>query len=227
FINTTTISSSDLWTSRVAIDAHTLPWSVRSEQRRPSQKEPPPGGLRRFSVLASLLLGHSPTAVDAPSSCLARTENRRNKRGRIYETGYLGPQEGDDGPPSGRVVAGSHTHDRVTAGPAPELRIERGPRGAEVDVAVAPKHIEAIGIPSAGMSQGAPGIDQVRHQRPLRTQLRLLGGHLRPTPVRVARQFGSHVRLREVGVGRIDLAIDCVHGPGNLGAFEVFLLKNN
>src|SRR5881397_66229 len=30
--------------------------SVRSEQRRLGQKEPPPGGLRRFSVLASLLL---------------------------------------------------------------------------------------------------------------------------------------------------------------------------
>src|SRR6185503_6279330 len=29
------------------------------------------------------------------------------------------PQERDDGPPSGRVVAGSHTHDRVTSGPAP------------------------------------------------------------------------------------------------------------
>src|SRR5207247_6400769 len=53
-------------------------------------KEPSPGGLRRFSVLASLLLGHSPTSGDAPSSRLARTENRRNKRGRIYETGYLG-----------------------------------------------------------------------------------------------------------------------------------------
>src|SRR6266516_3019452 len=38
---------------------------------------------------ASLLLGHSPTSGDAPSSRLARTENRRNKRGRIYETGYL------------------------------------------------------------------------------------------------------------------------------------------
>src|SRR5213594_4438380 len=33
-------------------------------------------------------VGHSPTAGDAPSSRLARTENRRNKRGRIYETGY-------------------------------------------------------------------------------------------------------------------------------------------
>jgi hypothetical protein len=45
--------------------------------------------LRRFSVLASLLLGHSPTSGDAPSSRLARTENRRNKRGRIYEMEYL------------------------------------------------------------------------------------------------------------------------------------------
>src|SRR5436309_4835199 len=42
------------------------------------------------SVLASLLLGHSSTSGAAPSSRLARTENRRNKRGRIYETGYLG-----------------------------------------------------------------------------------------------------------------------------------------
>src|SRR5436309_9719037 len=32
-------------------------------------------------------VGHSPTAGDAPSSRLARTENRRNKRGCIYETG--------------------------------------------------------------------------------------------------------------------------------------------
>src|SRR5205814_10388533 len=69
--------------------AHTLQRSVRSEQRRLGQKEPPRGGLRRFSVLASLLLGHSPTVGDAPSSRLARTENRRNKRGRIYGAGYL------------------------------------------------------------------------------------------------------------------------------------------
>jgi len=45
--------------------------------------------LRRFSVLASLLLGHSPTSGDASSSRLAGTENRRNKRGRIYEMEYL------------------------------------------------------------------------------------------------------------------------------------------
>src|SRR5437867_9790605 len=65
-----------------------LQGSVRSEQQSRGQKEPSPGGLRRFSVLASLLLGHSPTSGDAPASRLARTENRRNKRGRIYETGY-------------------------------------------------------------------------------------------------------------------------------------------
>jgi hypothetical protein len=43
-----------------------------------------------------LLLGHSPTSGDAPSSrgstelaeVLARTENRRNKRGRIHGTEY-------------------------------------------------------------------------------------------------------------------------------------------
>ena len=77
--------------------AHTLQGSVRSEQRRLGQKEPPPKGLRRFSVLASLLLGHSPTSGDAPSSRLARTENRRNKRGRIYETEYLGSVQKQSG----------------------------------------------------------------------------------------------------------------------------------
>src|SRR6266516_2191892 len=89
FINTATFATRDFWPRRGASDAHTLQGSVRSEQRRRGQKEPSPGGLRRFSVLASLLLGHSPTSGDAPSSRLARTENRRNKRGRIYETGYL------------------------------------------------------------------------------------------------------------------------------------------
>src|SRR5881296_770302 len=88
FINTITFAARDFWPRRGASDAHTLQRSVRSEQRRLSQKEPPPGGLRRFSVLASLLLGHSPTAGDATPSRLARTENRRNKRGRIYKTGY-------------------------------------------------------------------------------------------------------------------------------------------
>src|SRR5436309_13778422 len=89
FINTTTFAARDFWPRPGASDARTRQQSVRSEQRRLGQKEPPPKGLRRFSVLASLLLGHSPTSGDAPSSRLARTENRRNKRGRIYETEYL------------------------------------------------------------------------------------------------------------------------------------------
>src|SRR2546426_3735866 len=88
-ISTTTLAARDFWPRRGASDAHTLQRSVRSEQRRLGQKEPPPEGLRRFSALASLLLGHSPTSGDAPSSRLARAEKRRNKRGRIYETEYL------------------------------------------------------------------------------------------------------------------------------------------
>ncbi len=39
-------------------------------------------------ILAGQLATAAPTSEDAPSSRLARTENRRNKRGRIYETGY-------------------------------------------------------------------------------------------------------------------------------------------
>src|SRR2546427_8194189 len=89
FINTSTFAARDFRPRRGASDAHTLQGSVRREQRRLGRKEPPPAGLRRFSVLALLLLGHSPTAGDAPSSRLARTEKRRNKRGRIYEMGYL------------------------------------------------------------------------------------------------------------------------------------------
>src|SRR5438128_20173 len=79
------------WTQRAgtALPSPSERSRVGCERRRHGQKEPPPKGLRRFSVLASLLFGHSPTSGDAPSSRLARTENRRNKRGRIYEREYL------------------------------------------------------------------------------------------------------------------------------------------
>src|SRR5437867_4606190 len=43
FINTTTFAARDFWPRRGASDAHTLPGSVRSEQRRLGQKEPPRG----------------------------------------------------------------------------------------------------------------------------------------------------------------------------------------
>src|SRR5438093_8107334 len=48
FINTATFATRDFWPRRGASDAHTLQGSVRSEQRRRGQKEPSPGGLRRF-----------------------------------------------------------------------------------------------------------------------------------------------------------------------------------
>jgi len=45
FINSTTFAARDFWPRRGASDAHTLLRSVRSEQRRLGQKEPPPGGV--------------------------------------------------------------------------------------------------------------------------------------------------------------------------------------
>src|SRR6266516_2978225 len=64
--------------------------SVRSEQRRLGRKEPPPGGLRPIWPGASLLVSHSPTAGDAPSSRLAPSQMGRNKRHWIYAHGQLG-----------------------------------------------------------------------------------------------------------------------------------------
>src|SRR5438128_6918260 len=66
FINTTTFAAGDFWPRRGASDAHTLQGSVRSEQRRLGQKEPPPGGLRRIWLLALLLLGHRALAAMLP-----------------------------------------------------------------------------------------------------------------------------------------------------------------
>src|SRR5881396_2589613 len=64
--------------------------SVRSEQRRRGRKEPPPEGLRRIWPEASLLVGHSPTGGDAPSSRLAPGQIGRNKRHRIYAHDHQG-----------------------------------------------------------------------------------------------------------------------------------------
>ena len=84
--NNYTLAAMDFWFRRGVSDENILQGSVRSEQRSLSQKDMPPCGLRRFWVLASLLLGHSPTAGDAPSSRLARTQNRRNQCIGISET---------------------------------------------------------------------------------------------------------------------------------------------
>src|SRR5204862_5722809 len=65
-INPTTFAARDFWPRRGASDEHTLQGSVRSEQRRLGQKEPPPGGLRRIWLLALLLLGHRALAAMLP-----------------------------------------------------------------------------------------------------------------------------------------------------------------
>src|SRR5207253_7768142 len=49
---------------------HSLQGSVRSEQQRLGQKEPPPGGLRRIWLLALLLLGHRALAAMLPRRAL-------------------------------------------------------------------------------------------------------------------------------------------------------------
>src|SRR5437016_8107547 len=53
--------------------------SVRSEQRSLERKGLPPFGLRPVWPVASLLVGHSPTVGDAPSSRLATGQTGRNK----------------------------------------------------------------------------------------------------------------------------------------------------
>src|SRR5205807_1746028 len=57
--------------------------------RRLGRKEPPPGGLRPIWPGASLLVSHSPTAGDAPSSRLAPSQMGRNKRHWIYAHDHL------------------------------------------------------------------------------------------------------------------------------------------
>src|SRR5213596_469808 len=53
--------------------------SVRSEQRSLERKGLPPFGLRPVWPVASLLVGHSPTAGDAPSSRLATGQTPSSK----------------------------------------------------------------------------------------------------------------------------------------------------
>src|ERR1043166_7740084 len=71
-----TFAARDFWARRGASDAHTLQGSVRSEQRRLGQKEPPPGGLRRFSVLASLFPRSQPHFGGC--SLVAPRQNRKS-----------------------------------------------------------------------------------------------------------------------------------------------------
>ena len=55
-------------------------WDTRpSEQRSPKAKRPWPGGLRRFWLVAALLVGSQSAMAMLPSSRLATSQNRRQQ----------------------------------------------------------------------------------------------------------------------------------------------------
>src|SRR5437870_12117218 len=86
FINTTTFAARDFRPRRGASDAHTLQGSVTtSGPKRTAARRV--GSLFGSGVVAPRSSRQVGTG-DAPSSRLARTEKRRNKRGRIYEMEY-------------------------------------------------------------------------------------------------------------------------------------------
>src|SRR6266699_2687751 len=107
FINTTTFAARDFWPRLDASDAHTLQGSVRSEQRRLGQKEPPPGGLRRIWLLALLLLGQRALAAMLPrraspeAKCGATNVDVFMKRGTKQIPGRAGRLTEFDGSGSG------------------------------------------------------------------------------------------------------------------------------
>src|SRR5262245_36715917 len=74
FINTITFAARDFWPRRGASDAHTLQRSIRREQRRLGQKEPPPEGLRRIYETEYLARNDSSTLRNPCTShvCLLR-----------------------------------------------------------------------------------------------------------------------------------------------------------
>ena len=76
----------------------------------------------------------------------------------------------DDRPPFGCVVAGSLRRGvtRVSRVYAPKLRVESSLGRAEFHVPVSPKSINTVGILATGMGHGAPGVNQVGLDRPLR-----------------------------------------------------------
>src|SRR5213078_787517 len=72
-----------------------------------------------------------------------------------------GSQQGYNGSPVRRVVAGSACW--IVRVRSPKPRIEGGLRIAEFHVPVSPKDINAVWILAAFMGQGAPGVNQVGH----------------------------------------------------------------
>src|SRR2546426_3842710 len=73
-ITTMTFAARDFSARRGASDEHTLQGSVRSEQRRLAEKEPPPEGLRRIWPVAALLVGHRSTWDMLPPRALPQAK---------------------------------------------------------------------------------------------------------------------------------------------------------
>src|SRR5881396_845403 len=117
FINTATFATRDFWPRRGASDAHTLQGSVRSEQRRRGQKEPSPGGLRRFSVTAPLrgMLPRSGAVTEEQRSQNRKATQPSGRRFILAPTSLLTPYR----PLKGMRVA------RASSGP----KIPRRKRG--------------------------------------------------------------------------------------------------
>src|SRR2546427_970548 len=65
-LNNYTFAAMDFLLGRGASDEHTLQGSVRNEQRRLSEKDMPPGGLRRFWVLDFVAPRSQPAAGMLP-----------------------------------------------------------------------------------------------------------------------------------------------------------------
>ena len=86
-----TFAARDFLPRRGASDEH-IPSrrvGIRSEPRSLGEKALPPSGLRPLWPVASLLVGYSPRAGDAPSSRLATGQIGRNERHRIYASDHL------------------------------------------------------------------------------------------------------------------------------------------
>src|SRR5437667_3708103 len=68
-------------------------WICEERATKSGRKDLPPSGLRRIWLVASLLVGYSPMAGDAPSSRLATGQIGRNERHRIYASDHLASQQ--------------------------------------------------------------------------------------------------------------------------------------
>src|SRR5213080_2893825 len=88
-----TFAARDFSPRRGVSDEHIPQWICEERATKSGRKDLPPSGLRRIWPVASLLVGYSPMAGDAPSSRLATGQIGRNERHRIYASDHLASQQ--------------------------------------------------------------------------------------------------------------------------------------